>query len=151
MPGRALQPLIDIGEVGGNVLEPPSLDPAAAARATAASCSSLHAPQSAGSHSHFPCILFLHQRQCCLWLQASCDRLFPRAFGGSSSACGWLDRRCRRWAKIISPCHDAPREAIGGDMVLFVCVLIGVQAWQSGKKRNQKLQFLCTGDQNTAN
>jgi len=26
-----------------------------------------------------------------------------------------------------------------------------VQAWQSGKKRNQKLQFLCTGDQNTAN
>jgi hypothetical protein len=33
-----------------------------------------------------------------------------------------LDRRCRRWAGIISPWHDAPREGIGGDLVVFVCV-----------------------------
>ena len=31
----------------------------------------------------------------------------------------------------ISPCHDAPREAIDGDMVVFGICLDGVQGWQT--------------------
>jgi len=67
------------------------------------------------------------------------SRLSPAIF---SLRCRLLDRRwCCRWAGIISPCHDAPRKGIDGDVVVFDAYLDGVQGWQreskgEGKQRN---------------
>jgi len=58
-----------------------------------------------------------------------------------------LDRRwCRRWAGIISPCHDAPRKAMDGDVVVFGGVYLdGVQGWQresKGEGNRETFKFL---------
>ena len=71
---------VAVEEGGNNVLEPPPPDPAA-------SKSSLHASQSAGSRVHLPNFLCLHQLHC-VWRHALlCVRFLPRAAASSSASC----------------------------------------------------------------